>query len=208
VIKIFKILLFPFLLYQNPLAAEKPSSMFPPDIALHHYYGDWYGPELEQLGEKPLWVDNKETHEKEVIRFLFIPGVGRTKGRHSTVIRIEIEQEVARLIARTEFRDPKRDKVQTLTDKSLSRAQIAKMRELISKAGLWEFRVEQWGKDPEAYYTHCTELVMERRIESKYAVSHILVSCDQPSQLMPLVNYVANLAGQSQKVLRYSYSAE
>jgi hypothetical protein len=184
--------------------------MFPPDaIELEDSYRDWYGPELEQLAEMPLWVNREEAHEKEVIRFLFIPGVGRVKGRHSTVIRIEIEDGVAHLIARAKFNHLGRRNIRTLTNKSLSNAQTTKLRELANQADAWKFRVGDWGEhDPEAIYIHCTELIMERRLRTEYAVSHVLVSCEQPNRLMPLVNYVAELAGQRPEDLRYSYSAE
>lgn len=192
------------------MAAETPVSMFPPDaINLNDNYRDWYGPELEQLKEKPLWVDEEAAHEKEVIRFLFIPGATRIKGRDSTVIRIEIENGKARLITRAQFNQPGRRNVRTLADKGLSHAQVAELQELANKADPWKLRIGDWGEhDPEAIYIHCTELIMERRLRSEYAVSHVLVSCEQPNRLMPLVNYVAELAGQRQKDLRYTYVTE
>lgn len=208
--KFAKILLLSTLFVQFPMAAETPVSMYPPDaIETNDNYRDWYGPELERLAEKPLWVDNEPASKKEIIRFLFIPGVGRIKGRDSTVIRIEIGDGATRLIARTQINNRRRSKVETLTDKSLSHAQVKKLRELANQADPWKFRVGSWGEhDPEAIYLHCTELIMEHRLRSEYAVSHVLVSCEQPNRLMPLVNYVAELAGQRQEDLRYSYTAE
>jgi hypothetical protein len=208
--KIAKLSLLSALFLQFPLAAETPASMFPPDaIKLNDNYRDWYGPELEKMAEKPLWEDRGATHEKEIVRFSFIPGATLAKGRGSTVIRIEIEDGSARLMARAQFHNLGRRSLRMLVDKSLSRAQVTKLRALADQADAWAFRVGEWVKqDPEAIYVHCTELIMERRLRSEYAVSHALVSCEQPKRLMPLVNYVAELAGQRREDLRYSWAAE
>jgi hypothetical protein len=193
------------ILFQVPLTAETAISMFPPDaIELDDNYRDWYGPELEQLAEKPLWPDTGAAQEKEIVRFLFIPGAARVKGRHSSVIRIEIADGMARLITRAKFNHFGRRSIRTLTTKNLSIGQIAKLRELANQAEAWKFRVGSWDKhDPESVYIHCTELIMERQTRSDYAVSRALISCNQPNRLMPFVNYIAELAEQKHEDLRY-----
>jgi hypothetical protein len=186
-----------------PSVAAAPASMFPPDaITMNDNYGDWYGPRLEELKEKPLWGDDKAALAKETIRFTFIPGATRTAGRHATAIRIEIEEGSGHLIARTEIYHNRERSIRKVADKSLSSAEITKLKELADKADTWKFRVGTW-EEPDQISIHCTELVMERRQPAGYAVSHILISCNKPDRLMPLVDYVAELAGQRREELRY-----
>ena len=181
----------------------KPSTpMFPPQaIEANENYRDWYGPELVQFGEKPLWVESDDAAGRETIRFTFIPGATLLRGRHTTVIRIETEKGKARLIARTEINDRGKRSNREVANKSLSFAEVVKLQAFAEKAEPWKYPVGTWEKDEISI--HCTELLMERRQRSSYAVSHILISCNQPDRLMPLVDYVAELAGQKRKDLRY-----
>ena len=199
------------LVVQPSIAAERASSIFPPEaIELNDNYGDWYGSTLEKLGEKPLWPDDAANTKTEIIRFTFIPGATRLVGRDATAIRIEIGDKEARLFANAEYgRGRGRSAVtRKVADKRLSSVQIAKLRELAEKADPWSFPVGTWEEDDGSISIHCTELLMERRQPAGYSVSHVLISCNQPNRLMPLVNYVAELAEQKQKDLRYSYSVE
>jgi hypothetical protein len=186
--------------------AQAPVSMFPPDIIeSDDTFRDWYTPVLTRLGEKSLWVESSATHDSEVMRFLFVPGVDRVKGRNSTVIRIEIEGQTARLIARGEVSRLGYRTVRTLTNLRLSPQQITRLRELSNQADPWKFRSGTWNNlSQDVFYFHCTELIMERRLRSDYAVSTLSVSCEQPNRLMPLINYVVELSGQRQEDLRYT----
>lgn len=176
--------------------------MFPPSaIKADENYRDWYGPTLERLGEKPLWVDSDATPARETIRLTFISGASLRRGWAATVIRIEIRGQHARLIARAETLDHGHREVREVANKNVLSSQIESLQKLVEKANAWEFPVGTWDKEYEISL-HCTELIMERRRGSDYAVSHILIACNQPSRLMPFVDYVAKLAGQNGK-LRY-----
>tara|TARA_R110001606_G_scaffold135777_5_gene273052 strand:+ start:415 stop:1008 length:594 start_codon:yes stop_codon:yes gene_type:complete len=196
-------ILLPAILLAISSAAEVPVSMFPSDaIERNNNYRDWYGPELERLGEIPLWVDSRVAPGKQTIRFTFIPGATRIVGRNATVIRIEIEEGKGRLIARTEIYDHRKHSIREVAGKSLFPTEIIKLQDLVGKADPWKFPIGTWD-EPDQLSIHCTELLMERRQHSGYAVSHILISCNQPNRLMPLVDYITELAGQKRKDLRY-----
>ena len=198
----------PFLaaiLMAHSLALDPSTPMFPREaIEANENYRDWYGPELEGLGEKPLWIDSRDFSNREVIRFTFIPGAALIKGRDTTIIRIEITGRKARLIARTEVRDGQGRTIREVAHKEISSTELATLRRLSEQAETWKYSVGDWEEQKEGEISiHCTELLMERRQRSSYAVSHILISCNQPARLMPLVDYVAKLAGQKRKDLRY-----
>jgi hypothetical protein len=186
-----------------PVTTAAPIAIFPPDaIALNDNYRDWYGPTLEEMKEGPLWVDDRAAQSLDTFRFTFIPGAMRTTGRHATVIRIDVKERVASLVVRAQFNDRSKRTIRTIAEKLLSPAEIAKLKELADQADPWQFRVGTW-EEPDQISIHCTELVMERRQSTNYAVSHILISCNHPNRLLPLVNYVAELAGEKREALRY-----
>ena len=185
------------------LPSEAEVSIFPPDaIAQNASYRDWFGPTLNELNERPLWIDERATPGAETLRFTFIPGLARISGRKATVIRVDLEGSSARLIARSKFYGRREGAIRELENRSLSATEIATLRDLSDKADAWKFPVGTW-EDAEPIAIHCTELIMERRQPSSYGVSHILISCKSPNRLMPLINYVAELARQSRQELRY-----
>ncbi len=201
--KLLAIIVLIILMVTPPLAAKPSALMFPPDaITSNDYYRDWYGPTLKDLEERPLWTGSKAVQGKEVIRFTFIPGPMRLVGRHATVVRIEIGQDEARLLARTQANDHGEMSIRKVAKKRLTSLEVSKLHDLITQAEPWKFAVGTW-EEKGRLSIHCTELIMERRQPSGYAVSQILISCTQPDRLMPLVDYVAALAGQSREDLRY-----
>ena len=203
----FSVLLTASCAHNNSVLQTTPTvvktSIFPPDaIELDDNYRDWFGPTLVELKEGPLWVSQSTPPDAETIRFTFIPGAMRIKGQHATVIRIDLKESSARLIARSQFNNRGNRTIKEVANRSLSAEKIAKLQDLADKADAWKFRVGTW-EEADTISIHCTELIMERRQPSGYAVSHIRISCNNPNRLMPLVNYIAQLAGQNRKKLRY-----
>ena len=189
-------------LVATPLVVKDSNPMFPPPaIEADENYRDWYGPTLKRFKEKPLWVGNDTTSARETIRLTFISGASLLKGRSATVIRIETRERHTRLLARAEFLDHGHREIREVANKNVLTSQVDTLQKLADDAGAWKFPVGTWEKEDEIS-VHCTELIMERQQGSDYAVSHILISCNQPSRLMPFVDYVAKLAGQNGK-LRY-----
>ena len=111
------------ILLATPVVAKNANRVFPPSaIEADELYRDWYGPTLEGLGEKPLWVNRDATSSSETIRFTFISGASLIKGWDATVIRIEIQGKHARLIARAETHDHGHREVREVANKEPSKA--------------------------------------------------------------------------------------
>lgn len=179
--------------------------MFPSDVlSSSDYYSEWYGPVLAQMGEKPL-AELAERDAATHIRFTFFPGVQRRKGPVATTIRMRIpETGKAHFVVKRLEQDREIRSTSTLRRSSLSKTQAQKIEELGNEAGVWAFRSGVWQSNPDAIYVHCTELIMERAKGQDYSVSHVLISCEQPQKLMPLVDFVVDLARLTPATLNYS----
>ena len=184
-------------------AAAEKSALFPPDVVeTNDFYADWYGPELERLNEKPIWNDAAES---EIVRFTFLRGASLVRGVNSIVIRIQKSKDGgATLLAKRRYIDQGSSEIQTIRRIRLATTQVEKLDMLARQADLWRYRSGTWMEKDDDIYIHCTELIMERASGSEYSVSHNLVSCNQPIRLMPLVDYVAELAKLRPDQLFYS----
>lgn len=193
------------------LAAIANTAMFPPDVVeTNKSYRDWYGEVLSEMGEKPLWRRTGEDNRGAVVRFTFIPGVGRIKGPHALVIRVEMPPSgAATLVARQSYRNGQVTSTRQLRRLKIEPHQIATIEAMGQAADLWKFKSGTWqSNDENVIYIHCTELIMERATPTDYSVSHVLISCNQPAKLLPLIDYMVMLAKLTPAKARYQSASE
>ena len=137
---------------------------------------------LHTVGERPLWHGIAEKSVRQKIRFTFTDGHGR----------------YLRTLDLTEHADGSGDDdgrwvISSQHSRLLSAEQVLRIDALSQAAGVWDFPVGSWdGRG--SIYLHCEMLEMERATPDDYRFSSINISCNHPAKLMPLVDYITDLA--------------
>lgn len=171
-------------------AAEDRCGTYP-DAVFDQADAGWGDCLLHDLGEAPLW-HGLEPNLRQHIRFTFTEG----HGLWTRVVNIiEYADGGARVSLRSVLTGP-RDHKRQLPPQSatVTAAQIATLNQLAEQSGVWKFDVGSWN-NPKDLVIHCEMLDMERANADGYRFSTVWISCSKPAKLVPLVTFVAQLAG-------------
>jgi hypothetical protein len=169
-------------------AGSGSCGMYPSEVQ-DSLYSAYSGCLLHKLGEKPLWHGVANKHHRQEIRFTFTEG-------HATYTRVidfvEYLDGTGSIAVTSVFRRPDPWKVIRQRRIDLSATEVARLNELGDQSGTWGFPNGSW--DGDGWYLHCETLDMERVNASGYRYSSVNISCNQPTKLMPLVEYLTGLA--------------
>jgi hypothetical protein len=155
-------------------------------------YGGWADCRLKRLGAPALWKGlPKKT--KQVMRFAFTEGHGMFF--RVVTIHQKMDGAAALVVKGSKRRDGVGVAEEPMTPRHirLSAEEVAKIDQLGTQAGAWDFDVGTW--DGDELYMHCQVLEMERANADGYRYSSVNIGCNHPEKLMPLVDEVARLAG-------------
>ena len=187
--------------------AARPTTpaMFPDDVIAtdpNAIYSSWIGPVLERMGERPLWGDGAVAEGEAIYRFSFVGNLCTV-----TTIRLWQHGEGGRLRTTTLDRCHRYSRRRVQAVRTISAADWAGLAAMIEQAQVWPFRSSTWDGDDDEIWVDCTFLTMERALPGDYRVAQSMISCIQPTRLMPVVNRVAALAGIEQGALGYHDSS-
>ena len=153
---------------------------------------------LHTVGERPLWHGIAEKSVRQKIRFTFTDGHGRYL---RTLDLTEHADGSGNLVLKSIARDDDgRWVISSQHSRLLSAEQVLRIDALSQAAGVWDFPVGSWDGDVNSkrgrgsIYLHCEMLEMERATPDDYRFSSINISCNHPAKLMPLVDYITDLA--------------
>jgi hypothetical protein len=162
-----------------------------PDQAYTALYAAYSDCVLREIGEKPLWHGVTRKGYRQQIRFTFTKGnAGFTRIIDFTEFADGTGRVVTRAVShrwRSAFSmtEPRSAKVPAEA--------VAKLNALGDQSGAWGFENGSW--DGDEVYMDCQTLDMERINAQGYRFSSVNISCHHPEKLMPLVDYLAGLAG-------------
>jgi hypothetical protein len=137
---------------------------------------------LREVGAPPLWSGVPEGADA-VTRFSFMDG----RGRFFRAVTITETPGGAELVLEGFGADftPRRA--------SLPAEALEDLHRLAAIAKIWSMEISTWDS-PEVVFVHCQTLDIERVDATGYRYSAVMISCNRPGLLMPLVHEVARLA--------------